>query len=72
MVSVEPRLCRGTGSRSSDSGSRAEPWGMIPFIFIRSFIDEVFSSVAFLAVFTLPMIAEDQGGSVLLYDFDQK
>jgi len=45
---------------------------MIPFIFIRSFIDEVFSSVAFLAVFTLPMIAEDQGGSVLLYDFDQK
>ncbi|MCD6342270.1 MAG: family 20 glycosylhydrolase, partial [Spirochaetaceae bacterium] len=27
-----PRLCRGTGSRLSDSGSRALPWGMIPFI----------------------------------------
>ena len=23
-----PRLCRGTGSRLSDSGSRALPWGM--------------------------------------------
>ena len=29
-----PRLCRGTGSRLSDSGSRALPWGMIPFIII--------------------------------------
>jgi len=28
-----PRLCRGTGSRLSDSGSRALPWGMIPFIY---------------------------------------
>jgi hypothetical protein len=27
-----PRLARGTGSRLSDSGSRALPWGMIPFI----------------------------------------
>ncbi|RKX85678.1 MAG: hypothetical protein DRP70_11350 [Spirochaetes bacterium] len=27
-----PRLCRGTRSRLSDSGSRALPWGMIPFI----------------------------------------
>jgi len=27
-----PRLCRGTGSRSSDSRSRALPWSMILFI----------------------------------------
>ena len=29
-----PRLCRGTGSRLSDSGSRALPRGMIPFILL--------------------------------------
>ncbi|RKX77196.1 MAG: hypothetical protein DRP60_06710 [Spirochaetes bacterium] len=32
-----PRLCRGTGSRSSDSGFKALPWGMIPFILIFFF-----------------------------------
>ncbi|RKX86541.1 MAG: hypothetical protein DRP70_09990 [Spirochaetes bacterium] len=43
-----PRLRRGTGSRLSDSGSRALPWGMIPFILLFTSLVVIITASAVL------------------------
>ena len=54
-----PRLCRGTGSRLSDSGSRALPWDMKPFMRFRgNYMAIVFTALLFMLGSGIPAAAE--------------